>query len=263
MTQKSFPADFPELLYFGKGSTMSSTPHIHSFYQLEICISGEFHGRSHEKNVRLLPGHYWLIPPETVHHFASYRKDVEYYTLKFTFRSAVPEREVYDDVTKYHLEAIRRIICNETPPSAFSNSGKEIIEAHLYAFLNHIASHAEKAQEQESDFIMRLREEICCHGYRMNVNELVQFCRCTRPQFKYRFKKESRWNGTIKQYIDHVLFEVARNHLQYSGMSLSRIAAIMHFPNLSLFSRFIRKQSGMPPSRYRKTLRNASSGSPE
>ena len=255
MTQKSFQSAFPELLYFGKGSTMSHTPHIHSFYQLEICLSGEFHGRSGEKNIRLLPGHYWLIPPETIHHFVSYRKDVEYYTLKFVFASAVAELEVYDDVTKYHLEAIRKIICGETPPSAFSNAGKEIIEAHLYAFLRHIAAHADSPQKRESDFIMRLREEICNQGYKMNVNELVQFCRCTRPQFKYRFKKESHWNGTIKQYVDHVLFEIARNHLRYSGMSLNRIAEIMNFPNLSLFSRFIRKQSGLPPSQYRKTLR--------
>ena len=259
MTQKCFLEGFPELLYFGKGSSMSHSPHIHSFYQLEICINGEFHGKSQGKNIRLLPGNYWLIPPETLHHFVAYRKDVEYYTLKFTFPTAVPAMEIEDDVTKYHLEAIRRIICNEVPPSAFSNAGKEIIEAHLYAFLNHISVKADTPQEKESDFMMRLREEICCQGYRMNVNELVQFCRCTRPQFKYRFKKEAKWNGTIKQYINHILFEVARNHLQYSAMSLSRISEIMSFPNLSLFSRFIRKQSGMSPSQYRKFLRSHAS----
>ncbi len=255
MDKKSFPTEFPELLYFGKGNTMASTPHFHSFYQLEICIDGEFHGKSKEKSIRLLPGNYWLIPPETLHHFVSYKKTAEYYTLKFNFSPAIPETELHDDVTRYHLEAIRRIICNESAPSAFSDAGKEIIESHLYAFLHHIASQVNQPRKDESDFIMRLKEEICCHGYRMNVSELVQFCRCTRSQFKYRFKKESHWKGSIKKFIDHVLFEVAQNHLKYSGMSLSRIAEVMHFPNLSLFSRFIRNQSGYPPSEYRKILR--------
>lgn len=255
MDKKSFPTEFPELLYFGKGNTMASTPHFHSFYQLEICIDGEFHGKSKEKSIRLLPGNYWLIPPETLHHFVSYKRTAEYYTLKFNFSPAIPETELHDDVTKYHLEAIRRIICNESAPSAFSDAGKEIIESHLYAFLHHIATRVNQPQKDESDFIMRLKEEICYHGYRMNVSELVQFCRCTRSQFKYRFKKESHWKGSIKKFIDHVLFEVAQNHLKYSGMSLSRIAEVMHFPNLSLFSRFIRNQSGYPPSEYRKILR--------
>ena len=255
MDKNKFPAEFPELLYFGKGSRMAPIPHLHSFYQLEICIDGEFHGKSGEKSIRLLPCHYWLIPPETLHHFVSYQKTAaEYYTLKFNFDRIIPETELYDDVTKYHLEAIRQIICNESNLSAFSDSGKEIIEAHLYAFLRHVAAHVNQPEKDESDFIMRLKEEICTHGYKMNVNELVQFCHCTRPQFKYRFKKESQWKGSIKKFIDHVLFEVAENHLKYSGMSLSRIAEIMHFPNLSLFSRFIKNQSGFPPSIYRKKL---------
>lgn len=116
MDKKSFPTEFPELLYFGKGNTMASTPHFHSFYQLEICIDGEFHGKSKEKSIRLLPGNYWLIPPETLHHFVSYKRTAEYYTLKFNFSPAIPETELHDDVTKYHLEAIRRIICNESAP---------------------------------------------------------------------------------------------------------------------------------------------------
>lgn len=256
MDNENFPAGFPELLYFGKGNTMASTPHFHPFYQLEICINGEFYGKSKEKSVRLLPGNYWLIPPETPHHFVSYRNTTEYYTLKFNFGPAIPETELYDDVTKYHLESIRRLICKESAPSPFSDSGKEIIESHLYAFLHHIASNANRTGKEESDFIMRLKEEICYHGYRMNVGELVNFCHCSRPQFKYRFKKESHWKGSIKKFIDHVLFEVAQNHLKYSGMSLSRIAEAMHFPSLSLFSRFIRNQSGYPPSQYRKMLRD-------
>ncbi|MEI3006044.1 MAG: hypothetical protein V8T87_15765 [Victivallales bacterium] len=97
--------------------------------------------------------------------------------------------EFHDDVTRYDLEAIRRIICNESVPSAFSDAGKEIIESHLYAFLHHIASQVNQPRKDESDFIMRLKEEICCHGYRMNVSELVQFCRCTRSQFNTGSKK--------------------------------------------------------------------------
>lgn len=200
------------------------------WYQLEICLDGDFCGQCKGKSIRLLPGHCWLIPPETPHHFVSYKKNAEYYTLKFNFDGTVPNLELYDDVTVYHIEAIQRILRNENSPSVFSPSGNEIIEGHLYALLHHFASHAECPPNNESDFIMRLKEEICYHGYRMNVGELVQFCRCSRSQFKYRFKKESQWKGSIKKFIEHVLFEIAQNHLTYSGMSLTKIAELDAFP---------------------------------
>ncbi len=255
MKKKGFTSVFPELLYFSIGEQIGTLPHFHSFYQLEVCIEGEFVVKKPGSAIRLSPGDYGLIPPEMIHSFSS-RGQIKFFSLKFNFNSAVPDIQLRDGEVQYHLDAIRRVISNQADFSPFSPTGKAIIEAHLYDFLHCLANARENAvTKPESQFIMQLKEEICRRGYRINVGELAEFCQCSRSQFKYRFQKESQWKSSIKKFIEHVLFDVAQKHLLYSGMSLTKIAEIMHFPGISLFSRFIKNQTGLSPSEYRKKIR--------
>ena len=243
--------DMPELLYFGCGSSPSAQLHLHAFYQIEFCLSGQLFCRSRDERFVLAPGEYWLIPPEQPHQFVDNRRPYEYLSIKFNSAFALPEHRGSDPISSYYLNAILDVIRNAGTISAFSPDGKSVVENHLFGILHHLAvlSSADKA---ESPFIMAIREEVCKRGYAVNVAELADFFRYTRSQLQYRFSKEYNGNTNIKRFIEEILLELAEKHLQYSSMTLTEIAREMNFPSIYVFSRFYKRKTGCSPLRKRR-----------
>lgn len=240
----------PELLYFGRGDTPSAKLHKHAFYQMELCLSGPLLCQTEEEKFILRPGELWLIPPELPHQFVDDKRPYEYLSLKFKFDVMLPQIRRKDDITEYYLNAILDIIGQKKGFSPYTPDGKNVIENHLYGLLCHLTEKAD-SEKNESRFIMKIREEVCKRGYEMNVDQLAQFCYCTRSQFKYKFAKETKGNGNIKQFIENILMELADKHLKYSSLSFGRIAEEMHFPSIYVFSRFFKRKTGITPSEYR------------
>ncbi|NLF93762.1 MAG: helix-turn-helix domain-containing protein [Oligosphaeraceae bacterium] len=241
---------FPELLYFGWGSVPSAKLHQHAFYQLELCRSGALLCQAASGKFLLREGDLWLIPPGIRHQFLD-QGEYSYLSLKFNWAAQLPARIKFKDgVTEYYMHVLWDILQQKVRFSPYSPEGKAIIENHLYGLLRHLYDD-EQQVPQESFFIMQLREEICKHGYEVNVEQLAQYCQCTRAQLKYRFAKECRGSGKIKQFINQVLLDLALKHLQYSPLKVSKIAAEMHFPSVYAFSRFIKRTTGKTPSQCR------------
>ena len=244
----------PELLYFGRGNTPSAKLHKHAFYQMELCVSGVLLCHTEDKQFILRPGELWLIPPGFKHQFVDNRKAYEYLSLKFKHDAMLPQIKRNDDITKYYLDVILAVIDQKGGFSPYSQDGKSVIENHLYGLLFHLLKKADR-QKSESHFIMSIREEVCKRGYKMNVDQLAQFCCCTRSQFKYKFATENKGDGNIKQFIDNILIEMADKHLTYSALSFGKIAKELNFPSIYVFSRFFKRKTGITPSEYRAKSR--------
>ncbi len=241
---------FPELLYFGFGSVPSAQMHKHAFYQLEYCYSGSLLCQTGNKKFTLTPGELWLIPPGQSHHFLSKNTPYVYLSVKFNFDGHVPEIRQKDKITEYYLNVLWNLVsCNKTF-FPYTPEGKLIIENHLCGILRHL-NQLPNSESKESYFLMKLREEICSQGYSVNVEQLAQSFHCTRSQLKYRFTKENQGNSKIKLFIENILLDLAKNHVKYTSLSLSKIAAELRFPSIYVFSRFFKRKTGEAPSKYR------------
>ncbi len=242
---------FPELLYFGCGSVPSAKMHKHAFYQLELCCSGALLCQTEDGKFILHEGEVWLIPPGLRHQFLDKEKPYTYISLKFNCAAQLPAKlQLKDVISAYYLTALWDILRQQESFSPYSPEGKAIIENHLYGLLRHL--YCETALKSvESYFIMQLREEICKHGYEANVEQLAQYCQCSRAQLKYRFAKECQGRAKIKQFSEKVLLDLALKHLKYSPLSISQIAAEMNFPSIYAFSRFFKRKTGTTPTKYR------------
>ena len=241
----------PELLYFGRGRNPSAQLHKHAFYQIEFCLSGQLFCRTEKSRFVLSAGEFWLIPPELPHQFLDNRNPYEYLSLKLSCNSALSEYHGHDPLSCYWLNSILRLIGNGKDFSAYSPEGKAVIENCLSGILHHLANGSADAH-RDSPFIMAIREEVCKHGYKINVAELANFFRCTRSQLQYRFSKECSGSTNVKHFIESILISLAERHLKYSSMNLSEIAKEMNFPSIYVFSRFYKRKTGCSPRRRRR-----------
>lgn len=243
------------LLYFGIGSAPASQRHTHPFYQLELCLSGSLPCHSQERDFLLSPGQIWLIPPEFPHEFSESRTPYEYLSLKFNYTGSVSSFHGCSPVIGYYMELIQALLRNNCPFSPHSQEGKRILENHLDGLMAHLSS-KESHIPEETPFMDTCRELVCQWGYRVNVAFLAEYFHYTRSQLQYRFAKEHHASGNIKYFIEEILLDLAKKHLQYSGKSISEIARIMNFPSLYAFSRFFKRKTGLSPLHAKAGIRS-------
>ena len=250
----TFSIELPELLYFSLGKTVSPQLHQHAFYQIEFCLSGRLICKKQGEFFSLAPGEFWLLPPELPHQFVENSESCEYLSLKFSSNIILPPYHGGDPEFRYYLNSILNVINKEGSISPFSPDGKSIIETLLYGILHHRSALPAASEPQESPFLMSIREEVCRHGYKINVAELADFFQYSRSQLQYRFMKEHHGDANIKGFIEDILISLVENHLKYSAMKLSQIAHTMNFPSIYIFSRFYKRKTGHSPLERRKAI---------
>ena len=106
--------------------------------------------------------------------------------------------------------------------------------------------------EQARDYVRKhYREKI----YLEDVAEALSLS----PTYLSRlFKKET--GGCLQDFINEERVFRAANLLLYSDLSLSEIAAYVHFPNQSYMGKMFKKYKNMTPKVYRDTFRTAEAG---
>ncbi len=250
----STTANFPiKLLYWGAGTekNLDGKPHLHSFFQLEICRTGRIVGISENGAMALEQGEFWLIPPETPHSFRSSGTSASYYSIKFQaehpFRTAGRSGH---PVADYHVAAIVRLLGESGRTGRMDFVSKTILCQHLWCLLETLNADREN-EIVESPFLQRQKEFISNHGAEANVTRLAEEENMSLPRFKKQFRRETGGRTDIKRFIDEHLIQCAVGHLTYSSGNLTEIARLMKFPTIYAFSRFFKSRMGVSPLEYR------------
>lgn len=91
--------------------------------------------------------------------------------------------------------------------------------------------------------ICRTEREMRYYAERLNVSP------------KYLSATVRRMTGhSVTSYIDRHAVPILKNLLNDERLSITQIAEMMNFKTLSYFSRYCKKQLGMSPQEYRKSL---------
>ncbi len=254
----STSANFPiKLLYWGAGTekNLDGKPHLHSFFQLEICRTGRIVGISANGAMALEQGEFWLIPPETPHSFRPSGTSASYYSVKFRAESSLRTAgRNGHPVADYHVNAIVRLLDDAGQTARLDFVSETILGQHLWCLLATLDADTGSGG-QESPFLLRQKEFISHHGAAANVTRLAEEENMSLSQFKKHFRRESGGRTDIKRFIDELLIQCAVGHLIYSPGNLTEIARLMNFPTIYAFSRFFKSRTGVSPLEYRNRHR--------
>jgi len=91
-------------------------------------------------------------------------------------------------------------------------------------------------------------EEMCTE--RLYVPELARLCSLSESRFRRRFRAETGF--TPVGYKNELLIRRGCELLRYSDSTVAEISAVLGFANPYEFTRFFKKQMGLPPLRYRR-----------
>lgn len=103
--------------------------------------------------------------------------------------------------------------------------------------------------EQFQEIVDYLRENI---GERNEVSDLVDRFDISRSTLQSLFKRHTQ--KTPKEYINHLRLEHSKYLIRNSQLSLSEIADQLGFGSIQYFSRAFKREYGINPSSYSKSL---------
>ena len=242
-----FPPELPNFLFWGQDSYICRVSHLHSFYQLEICIEGVLQVFLESgKSILLKPYDCCLIPPETPHSFGKCSNEIKFVSIKFEF-SPCDFQHLNNDVTR---ELSRRLVAElKTNNSVL---GDRLSQYTLYNLLHELYA-AQPLPPELPPLLRKINSIVLQMGYGVNVKQLAEYMNCSVQQLQYQYRLHNNTAyGNLKTYLDAVIINNAENHLRYSALSVSEVAEALKFPDVYTFSRFFKKQTNMSPTQYKK-----------
>jgi|GEM_PF-4684124 AraC-like DNA-binding protein len=241
--------------------TRMLTIHDHPYWQLEFCTDGHIATHDGEKMLMLLPGMFFLVPPQAPHGFLKPCPGTESYSFKF---------QIADDVrlsadwatpvppspfTRWLGGVLLELVVNETQGSLSVNRKQDALE-YLLSNVVHYVYREPRESTVLPEPIIQLREMVLSEGKRINVEMAAARLNCSVSRLKYLFARaaarcrEVNGDTSVKRYLDRVCLELVENYLEYSSFSIGRIAETTGFPDIYALSRFYTRMRGYPPSRF-------------
>lgn len=138
------------------------------------------------------------------------------------------------------------------------------LNSHLYSLLTSLLTTLNQPMQVESatssmrqnyenelfdKMVTYLKENV---GKRNEVNDLVETFEVSRSTLQSLFKRYTQ--KTPKEYINHLRLEYSKELIRNSQLSLSEIANQLGFGSIQYFSRAFKRNYGINPSSYAKSL---------
>ena len=240
--------------------------HIHSYYQIELCVQGTIKFTSGKKQLQLHAGEWMLIPPETLHGMIYEGKDLEYYSFKFAVNGLdiAPERKLHfqasDPLSLWVIDSL----VSQRPPNRYLympiNENRMVLEALLQSMLQHALAPVD-GKSPQPELLRSIADLIASEGAMINIQRAAEKLDLNVSQLKYRYKNLCNEYDfpekdlTLKEFIDHELIKQIDRFLLYSTLSLGEIARQTKFNNIYTFSRFVKRMTGENPSKRRINCR--------
>ena len=245
--------------------------HIHSYYQIELCVNGVIKFNSGKSKLRLHSGEWMLIPPGTPHSMTYEGKDLEYYSLKFAVNNleqVVDKSLIFQPANKLSAWIISALV-DQRPPDQYLympiNENRVVLETLLLSMLQQALSPI-KNHSSTPRLLREIANIVAEEGAMVNAQLVAGRMQMNVAQLKYRYELVAREHFagaknhlTLKQFFDRELMKQIDRFLFYSDLALGEISAQTKFNNIYTFSRFVKRLTGQTPTR-RRAEKNPAAG---
>jgi AraC-like DNA-binding protein len=221
------------------------------FNRLYFCRSGDGAITNGSQTCRLMPGRIYLVPLNVTYDYMC--TSLELFYIHFTL-DLLPGKDLFDEKNECMSETFSQKNIEEIY-NAFTSRRldsvlycKSIITRALSRFARHITL---KNQYNNPDKkIISILEFVQDNlTAQLRVADLVKQVGCSESSLVRIFKNIT--NQTPKSFINNQILTRAKKHLVLSNMTVKEIAYELGFHDEFYFSRFFKKMTGTPPSKYR------------
>lgn len=253
--------------------------HFHSFFEIHIPIEGEMEYCIEDMSVLVKAGEFLLIFPRAVHVAKDYSPAFKKYSFAFQVSTHIQQLDLYrlfGEQTYYlgkqfshMLEPLQDVLqnSNATEHDDFFNSHLmraqyDVFYLSLLENLSHVVHKTDESSKQEirmeindqmiyEKVVAYLQEHIAEHVMISDVARLLLMSERQLNRRLVRFK-----GCSFSKIQESVKCQRARELLA-SNLSLSEISEMIGMGNEYTFNRFFKRVEGMPPARFRNTLRSS------
>ena len=242
------------------GHKVYSGSHLHSFYEVHFVISGSIAYECSDTTITVAKDHALLIPPGIPHR--SLENTSGFLKASFAFLPDISKTSFLslpckDAVSFVYprrvVEDIDRILlaCGENDAFSAYLISSFCLEM-LYDIIRALDIEIPSRDNAEAD----PRFDIAKAFIRNNRNRLIgcedvaKECCLSPKQLSRIFKQHT--GKTLFEYIVENRLRYAQNLLLQSGATVKEIGYMLGFENESSFISFFKRQSGLPPSAFRK-----------
>lgn len=225
--------------------------HVHSYWQIEMVISGKLKAEVEGINTELDAGDAIIIPPNCWHCFR-YEDQMHYnWSLKFKIDNLEYTPGDYKTVREQLECKVILAQLEEWKQQNKSTLPFKQLEYLLASLIDNL--YRQQRDGQEPDFAIKVREIIKAGGgRRVAASAVAKKLSYSENHLSAKFKQQLGVN--LKSFIDLERLAIAKELLEYPELNISEIAEQMGFPDLFAFSRFFRRMNGESPKKYRKKI---------
>lgn len=237
-------------------SSIMKKAHHHTGFEIHILTDGYQEYEINGRRYRLERDSFLLIAPNVTHAVAQSAPLMQKYSITF-------EREVDIDGDCFIGALTERMSDNLKFISDEISQDKEIsltlIENNILEIIVSVfrlwgIKEKESKSAIDEDSIIALAKQYIKDNIDLlpSVEQVVKYCYLSAKQLTRKFRQFE--NISPGEYIAKKRVEKIEKMLADDEISLAQISEIMHFSNEYYFNAFFKRNSGMPPGKYRKMI---------
>lgn len=240
--------------------------HHHSFFEIHFILKGHVEYEIENEVLCLEGGQMLLVLPKTNHRLRDASENVIKYSIALSFGSAYNKTIVNDiikdkyckaDATDDVFATLQYIADAHYDKDA---NGYLTVSARAFSLIcslpfkfynsNFLDSGDDVSDARLADAKQYIKDNI---GFNISCTQVAQHCYLSVKQLSRIFVKYE--GTTLMKYITKAKTEAAEQLLANSDISLKEISLKLGFCNEYYFNSFFKKNSGMSPGDYRKTIK--------
>ncbi len=244
---------------------LETMPHVHKFWQMNLCDAGTGNVRFNGKTFPLTAGDLVIFPPGVKHVVFSSSESFGTYSFKFDLgientwtemkleNNAPGREERLKIISAVHL-LFHSIFPRELTdvPVEFSVTNRHlrsgILESILYGIVSYYYLRNIPAELSVVQKIAAFVAEK--NGIPVQISEIARSMRCSENHLLRQVRAKA--GCSTKELVDKERIKTAKRFLLYSDLSIGALARHMGFTDVIYFCRFFRKYAGESPSAFRK-----------
>jgi len=250
---------------FSKYDKWNLKQHSHSFFELQMCLKGQCRFDVCGREYTITEGTYILLPPYKKHTILEASDDFE----KFIWGFKLADESISEALAKSCLEenvspaekewfSVIDIIMDNADSNEFEASG--IIKGQLYYLLCMLIRKStdlcggERVEKTSSFAAKEIMSFIKSNlSASMSVSDIAAQFYMSARQITRICEKE--FGVTLKELETSLKLEKIRELLSKDSLSLDEVAKQTGFADGYSMSKFFKKHEGMPPGKYRYSLK--------
>lgn len=240
--------------------------HAHKdYYHLFYFIKGRGKFLIGENSFDIMPGSFFLLPPNTMHGLEPSRDNtLMSYEIKFTLDDPFLKSRLTEEISRHEDGDFFRICVEYVLRNGLSHNTDKLKRANYYlcVLLTELAAGHDEHKIKNSELIdtssftettIRIMAYIeSNYTHHIYINDIAEYIEYSRNYMCLLFKKDT--GITVVDYLNYVRIRKACEYIIYSDIGLQQISCRVGFLNLSHFNRTFKKLVGTSPSVYSKMV---------